>query len=66
MDRARLRWQFDFSIETTLTDADGFQPPSVPLGGIQASLAGPDTPGFPLFEIPIQPPAAAPAAPAAS
>ena len=37
-DRARLRWQFDFAIEVTLTDHDGFQLPSVPLLDIRGTV----------------------------
>lgn len=31
MDRARLWWQFDFKITSTITQFDGFIPPSAPL-----------------------------------
>ncbi len=37
-DRARLRWQFDFAIEVTLTDNDGFQLSSVPLVDIRGTV----------------------------
>lgn len=58
LDRARLRWQFDFAIETTITDADGWQPPSVPLTGIGVNppdvpaLAAPPPAPSALFELP--------------
>jgi hypothetical protein len=31
LSRNFLRWQFDFVAETTITDADGWQPPSTPI-----------------------------------
>jgi hypothetical protein len=34
-DRARLFWQFRFSLETTITDADGFLPSGDPLTDVQ-------------------------------
>lgn len=37
-DRARMRWQFDFSIENTITDHDGFQPPAPPLVDISGDI----------------------------
>ncbi|MFC0407920.1 phage tail terminator protein [Roseomonas elaeocarpi] len=36
--RAWLRWQFDFAIETTITDSDGWQPPSDPLTEIRGTV----------------------------
>lgn len=39
VNRAWLRWQFDFSIVTTLTaEADGWQPPSDPLLSIKGTV----------------------------
>ncbi|MBY4640013.1 hypothetical protein K6L44_08440 [Gluconacetobacter entanii] len=37
-NRARLWWQFDFSIDVTITDAEGFQIPTTPLDEIKASI----------------------------
>jgi hypothetical protein len=37
-DRARLWWQWEFSVETTLTDADGWPLRGDPLVDVQASL----------------------------
>ncbi|MFT9385527.1 hypothetical protein [Acetobacter sp.] len=37
-NRARLWWQFDFSIDVTITDAEGFQTPTMPLAEIKASI----------------------------
>ena len=42
--RQWLRWQFDFSIERTITGADGWQPPSVPLEAIEGHITNPDDP----------------------
>lgn len=37
-DRARLRYQWDFALDVTFTDADGWQPPATPLTEIQGYL----------------------------
>lgn len=37
-NRARLWWQFDFAIDETITDAQGFQQPSTPLTQISGSV----------------------------
>ena len=37
-DRARMRWQFDFAIENTITSDDGFQLPSEPLTDIVGTI----------------------------
>lgn len=42
-DRARLFYQFDFSLQTLITDADGWQWPSGPLLEIDATTTLPDT-----------------------
>jgi len=44
-DRARLFWQFDFSIDVVVTDADGFQLAARPLTTIQGTV--PDASGGP-------------------
>jgi len=46
-NRARLIWQFDFTIETTLTSDDGFQPPSQPLTDILGTVTDQAT-GLPI------------------
>jgi len=43
LNRQWLRWQFDFVVETTLTTADGWKPPSEPLREIQGSVVDQDT-----------------------
>ena len=47
MDRARLRYQFNFALDTLLTDADCWHPPGVPLTEIQGSFINAAT-GAPL------------------
>lgn len=37
-DRARFFYQFNFSLETLITDADGWQQPSTPLIGVQGAI----------------------------
>lgn len=41
-DRARLFWQFDFILETTVTDSDGWQAPAEDLEEIDVYLTSPD------------------------
>lgn len=43
MDRERLHWQFDFSLKILITDEDGWQPPSDPIIGIEATLTDPES-----------------------
>ena len=38
LDRARLFYQWEFSIDWQLTDADGVQPPSIPLETIEVDI----------------------------
>ena len=38
-----MRWQFDFAIEVTVTEHDGFQPPSAPLVEIDATITNQPT-----------------------
>jgi hypothetical protein len=38
MNLARLIWQFDFALEVTLTELDGWQPPSEPLTEIRGDV----------------------------
>lgn len=40
-DRARLFWQFEFTLETQITDSDGWQSTSVPLLEIDVTEAEP-------------------------
>jgi hypothetical protein len=42
MDLARLFYRWTFQLDMTLTDADGWQPPSEPLLGVQANYPDPD------------------------
>lgn len=37
-NRSRLWWQFDFSIDVTITGAEGFQVPTTPLNEINTSI----------------------------
>lgn len=43
MDRARLRWQFEYSLDVTLTDDDCWTPDGPPLTDIQGTLVDPRT-----------------------
>ncbi|AOX16923.1 phage tail terminator protein [Kozakia baliensis] len=43
LDRARLHWQFRFSLKILITDGDGWQAPSEPITEIDATLLDPDT-----------------------
>ena len=45
-DRARLFWQFRFSLNVTVTDADGFLPRGDPLTQVQSTVPG-ETPQTP-------------------
>ena len=38
MDRGRLWWSYEFTMEVTITDDDGFQPPSEDLVAIRVDL----------------------------
>jgi hypothetical protein len=51
-DRARLFWEFDFTIETTLTDADGVQLSGDPLTQIQGTVDVGDGAEVIIFNIP--------------
>ncbi|NPD67298.1 hypothetical protein HN018_06885 [Lichenicola cladoniae] len=42
-NRARLIWQFDFAIETTITEHDGFQVPFEPLVEVQGTITNQPT-----------------------
>lgn len=42
-NRARLIWQFDFAIETTITDHDGFQVPFEPLIDLRGTVTDQET-----------------------
>ena len=44
-DRARLFWQFEFTLETTITDADGFADVGDPLTGALVTLQPSGDPG---------------------
>ena len=44
-DRARLFWQFEFTLETTITDADGFGPFGDPLTDVVLTLQPSGDPG---------------------
>jgi hypothetical protein len=55
-DRARLFWQFEFTLDTTISDADGFGPFGDPLIGVQGTLqpAGDPGPAIPvIFNLPV-------------
>lgn len=56
MNRAWLRWQFDFMVETTI-DAinDGWQPPSIPLTDVEGIVTDQDT-GTTLVQFDAAPP----------
>jgi hypothetical protein len=41
LDRARLWYQWEFGLDWQITDADGVQPPSVPLDHIEVDIFGP-------------------------
>lgn len=43
LDRARLHYRFDFVIETTITEEDGWQPPGDPLREIEIDVTNPAT-----------------------
>ncbi|HWX48127.1 MAG TPA: hypothetical protein VNZ61_08745 [Roseomonas sp.] len=43
LTRQWLRWQFDFVVETTVTTADGWHPPSEPLREIQGTVVNQDS-----------------------
>jgi hypothetical protein len=53
-DRARLFWQYEFTVLTTVTDADGFQLRGDPLTDVQANLlvGGTNTPDI-TIDIPV-------------
>ena len=38
LNRARLQWQFDFTVETLISDEDVWQPPTEPLTDIRATV----------------------------
>ncbi len=42
-DRARLFYQFVFGLDSMITDADGWQPPGVPLRAIKGTITSPKT-----------------------
>ncbi len=50
-DRARLFYQFDFTLETMITDADGWQYPDTALTGIDATSTQPT--GTPVAQIDV-------------
>ncbi len=55
-DRSRFFYQFTFCLDTTLTDADGWQPPSDPLTDISSTITNPTT-GLPTgMSFDVQPP----------
>ncbi|WP_424139898.1 phage tail terminator protein [Roseomonas chloroacetimidivorans] len=43
INRSWLRWQFDFAIETTISDQDGWQEPFEPLTEIRGSITNQTT-----------------------
>lgn len=47
LDRARLFFQFEFNIDWQITDADGFQPHTIPLEAVDAYIFGPHGPPAP-------------------
>lgn len=44
LDRARLWYQWEFSLEWQITDEDGVQPQSIPLESIEVDIFGPHGP----------------------
>jgi len=56
-DRARLFYEYEFGLDETITDADGWQLPSVPLIGVEGTIVTNNVTIMPInVTLPISPP----------